>query len=58
MKILGKVNEWKIMSDEFTMGTPVGDIRIITTGCADTLVDMLVQAMKERKQVIIEAVEP
>ena len=46
------------MSDEFTMGTPVGDIRIITRGCADTLVDMLVQAMKDRKQVIIEAVEP
>ena len=58
MKIAGKINEWKILDDEFTMGTPVGDVRIITTGCADTLVDMLVQAMKDRKQVIIEAVEP
>ena len=58
MIISGKINEWKIMSNEFTMGTPVGDIRIITTGCSDTLVDMLVQAMKDRKQVNIEAVEP
>ena len=57
MKILGRVNEWKIGSDEFTIGTLIGDIKIITKGCPDMDI-VLLQAMKDRKQVIIEVVEP
>ena len=56
MKILGKVNEWNVLRDQFTVGTPIGDIKIITGGC-QTVVDMFVKAMKERKPIHIEVEE-
>ena len=30
MKIAGKVNEWNVLRDQFTVGTPIGDIKIVT----------------------------
>lgn len=57
MKISGRITEWKVAQDEFMVGTPCGDYRIIAEGCSQTFRDMLVDAMKGRKMVRIEIEE-
>ena len=54
MKISGKVNEWNVLLGQFTIGTHIGDIGIILVDCSHTLLDVLIDAMKERKTVYIE----
>lgn len=57
MKIGGKVTEWNVLLNQFKIDTPVGNIEFVTEGCSHTLVDMLVDAMKERRTIYIEVEE-
>ena len=57
MKIGGKVTEWKVHGDEFTIDTPCGKLTITAEGCAHTLTDMLIDSMRDRRTIYIEAEE-
>lgn len=51
IKIVGKVNVWDVLRDNFVLGTPAGDIKMTVT---DILVrDALIDAMKHRTDVHI-----
>ena len=55
--VRGKLNKWDIIKEEFTLGTPVGDIRINIEKCNDQMLDDMVDAMKRRRWVEIRVVE-
>ena len=55
--VAGKLNKWDIIRGEFTLGTPVGDIRINIEKCEDLLLNELIDAMKNRRRVEIKVVE-
>ena len=55
--VTGKLNKWDIMRGEFTLGTPVGDIKINIEKCNDHMLDEMVDAMKHRRVVEIKVVE-
>ena len=57
MKIGGKATEWRAYRDEFTIGTPCGEVRIIAEGCSHILTDMLINAMRDRRTICIEVEE-
>ncbi len=51
VKITGLVNVWDVLRDSFTLGTPLDDVKIITTN--HMIKDYLVDAMKNRDKVSI-----
>lgn len=55
--VAGKLNRWDIIRGEFTLGTPVGDIRINIEKCEDLLLNELIDAMKNRRRIEIKVVE-
>ena len=55
--VTGKLNKWDIIKSEFTLGTPVGDIKINIEKCNDQMLDEMVDAMKCRRTVEIKVVE-
>lgn len=55
--VAGKLNKWDIIRGEFTLGTPVGDIRINIEKCEDLLLNELIDAMKNRRRIEIKVVE-
>lgn len=55
--VAGKLNKWDIIRGEFTLGTPVGDIRINIENCEDLLLNELIDAMKNRRRIEIKVVE-
>lgn len=57
-KLTGKLNKWDVIREEFTLGTPVGDIRINIEKCGDDLMfDTLIDAMKNRRTIEIRVVD-
>lgn len=55
--VTGKLNKWDIIKSEFTLGTPVGDIKINIEKCNDQMLDEMVDAMKHRRVVEFKVVE-
>lgn len=55
--VTGKLNKWDILRGEFTLGSPVGDIRINIEKCSDMMLNEMVDAMKYRRTVSIKVVE-
>ena len=55
--VTGKLNKWDIIKSEFTLGTPVGDIKINIEKCNDMMLNEMVDAMKYRRTVEIKVVE-
>ncbi len=51
IKVVGLVNLWDVLRDSFTLQTPLGDVKIITTN--HMIKDHLVDAMKNRDKVSI-----
>ena len=54
--VVGKLNRWDIVRGEFTLGTPLGDIRINTEKCEDLLLRELIDAMRNRRNIEIKVV--
>ena len=55
--VTGKLVKWDIVKSEFTLGTPVGDIKINIEKCNNQMLDEMVDAMKYRRTVRIKVVE-
>lgn len=55
--VTGKLNKWDIIKSEFTLGTPVGDIKINIEKCNDQMLNEMVDAMKHRRVVEFKVVE-
>ena len=55
--VRGKLNKWDIIKKEFTLGTPVGNIRINIEKCNGQMLDERINAMKYRRMVEIKVVE-
>lgn len=55
--VSGKLNKWDIIKSEFTLGTPVGDIKINIEKCNDMMLNEMVDAMRLRRTVEIKVVE-
>lgn len=55
--VAGKLNRWDVILGEFTLGTPVGDIRINIEKCTDMMLNELIDAMKNRRRIEIKVVE-
>lgn len=55
--VTGKLVKWDIVKSEFTLGSPVGDIRINIEKCNDMMLNEMVDAMKYRRTVSIKVVE-
>jgi len=55
--VTGKLNKWDILRGEFTLGSPVGDIKINIEKCNDMILNELIDAMKYRRTVSIKVVE-
>lgn len=55
--VRGKLIKWDIIKGEFTLGTPVGDIKINIEKCNDQMLDEMVDAMKYRRTVEIKVAE-
>lgn len=55
--VSGKINKWDIIKCEFTLETPVGDIKINIEKCSHSMLDEMVDAMKYRRTVRIKVVE-
>lgn len=55
--VTGKLNKWDIVKSEFTLGTPVGDIKINIEKCNDMMLNEMVDAMRYRRTVAIKMVE-
>lgn len=55
--VKGKLVKWDIVKSEFTMGTPVGDIKINIEKCNDMMLDEMIDAMKYRRTVEIKTVK-
>ena len=55
--VTGKLNKWDILRGEFTLGTPMGDIKINIEKCNDMMLNEMVDAMKYRRTVGIKVVE-
>ncbi|MBQ1293553.1 MAG: hypothetical protein IIY21_05915 [Clostridiales bacterium] len=54
--VAGKLNQWDIIRGEFTLGTPVGDIRINIEKCDNQMLDAMIDAMKNRRRIEIKVV--
>lgn len=54
--VAGKLNKWDIIRGEFTLGTPVGDIRINIEKCTNMMLNELIDAMKNRRMIEIKVV--
>lgn len=55
--VSGKLVKWDIVREEFTLGTPVGDIKINIEKCSHLMLDEMVDAMKYRRTVEIKMVK-
>ena len=55
--VAGKLNKWDIIKEEFTLGTPVGYIKINIETCNERMHDEMVDEMKCRRTVEIKVVE-
>lgn len=55
--VTGKINKWDIIKSEFTLATPVGDIKINIEKCNNQMLDEMVDAMRYRRTVGIKVVE-
>lgn len=49
--VKGKLNKWDIIKSEFTLGTPVGDIKINIEKCDNQMLNEMVDAMRHRRVV-------
>ena len=57
MNIVGRINRWDVLKSVFTMGTPAGDIEIKLDSVDDALIDVFIDAMKNRKAVRFEVLQ-
>ena len=57
MNIVGMINHWDVLMATFTMGTPAGDIGINLEDADDALIDVFIDAMKNRKKVRFEVLQ-
>lgn len=57
MNIVGMINRWDVLKSTFTMGTPAGDIEINLEDADDALIDVFIDAMKNRKKVRFEVLQ-
>ena len=55
--VAGKLNKWDIIRGEFTLGTPVGDIRINIEKCDNQMLNAMIDGMKNRRRIEIKVVE-
>ena len=55
--VSGKLVKWDIIKSEFTLGTPVGDIKINIEKCNSQMLNEMVDAMRLRRTVEIKVVE-
>lgn len=53
MRITGKVNEWNIITGTFKVYTPKGDFEIATEKLEEPMVDALIDAMRNRRDITI-----
>lgn len=53
MKITGRINEWNILTGTFKVYTPAGDFEIATEKLEEPIVDALIDAMKNRRDITI-----
>ena len=54
--VVGRLEKWDILRGEFTLGTPLGDIKINTEKCTDLMLNEMIDAMKNRRDVEIKVV--
>lgn len=54
--VVGKLNRWDIIRGEFTLGTPLGDIEINIEECTDLMLNEMIDAMRNRRDVEIKVV--
>lgn len=54
--VVGKLNKWDILLGEFTLETPLGDIKINIDKCTSMMLDEMVEAMKNRRKIEIKVV--
>ena len=47
--VAGKLNTWDVILGEFTLGTPLGDIKINTEKCTNLMLNEMIDAMKNRR---------
>lgn len=57
MNIVGRINRWDVIESIFTMVTPAGEIEIKLEYADDALIDVFIDAMKNRKQVRLEVLQ-
>lgn len=55
--VSGKLVKWDINKFEFTLDTPVGDIKINIEKCNSQMLNEMVDAMRLRRKVEIKMVE-
>lgn len=55
--VKGKLVKWDITKAEFTLATPVGDIKINIKKCNDQMRNEMVDAMKHRREIEFRVVE-
>lgn len=55
--VRGKLIKWDINKFEFTLETPVGDIKINIKECNNLMLNRMVDAMRLRRTVEIKVVE-
>lgn len=54
--VVGKLNRWDIIRGVFTLGTPLGDIEINIEDCTDLMLNEMIDAMRNRRNVEIKVV--
>lgn len=54
--VKGKLNKWDIIKSEFTLGTPVGDIKINIEKCDNQMLNEMIDAMRHRRVVELKVV--
>ena len=54
--VIGKLNKWDITCGEFTLGTPLGDIKINIEKCENLMLNEMIDAMRNRRNIEIKVV--
>lgn len=57
MRITGRINEWNLIKGTFKVYTPAGDFEIATEKLDEPMVDALIDAMKNRRDITISDAE-
>lgn len=57
MNIVGRINRWDVIESTFTMVTPAGEIDMKLENADNALIDVFIDAMKNRKKVRFEVLQ-